>query len=100
MTHAMSAAVDQALAAARNDADDILAVASELPDVDRARRVAAVAVDLLDSHGIDYTRLAYTAAELAVRTVEHATPADPAAPIDLVPDTGVRLAFDYPGYGG
>lgn len=104
MTHALPAAVDQTLARARDNADDAAPFAAELvaayPDR-RAYVVNAVAIDLLGERGCCPMHMAYTAAELAVRLAEQTPTPALDEPIPYVPALDdIRLASDYPGFGG
>jgi hypothetical protein len=99
VTHARAAAHDQSLARAREAADHAIDIAGAPGTDDRAIALAVITTDLLARFGLDGAIAA--AAELALRTVERTpAPDDPGAPIDLVPDAGIRLASDYPGFGG
>lgn len=96
MTHALSAAVDQVLANARDTVTAQVAAAAErLGQHPREHVIASVAVDLLTR--CCHHELAYAAAEAIVRRAEDMNDEpDPAAPIPYVPALGeIRLASDF-----
>lgn len=104
MTHALSAAVDQVLARARDNASDAVVFAGELLPDHASRRehvVNAVALDLVAEHGCCALHMAYTAAELAVRLAEQTPTPALDEPIPYTPALDdIRLASDFPGFGG
>lgn len=103
MTHALSAAVDQALARARTGVDVAVDYATERVPAgyERGQRVASIAVDLLaEGYACCFTS-ALVAAEAIERLVERTPTVDAAAPIPFVPALDeIRRADDYPGFGG
>jgi hypothetical protein len=102
MTHAMAAAVDHRHAQARAHlaqyvCDAELTLTSY--DGHRDTVISSIAVALLEDYGSDLHGLAYVAAEAIAQLVPPITEETTAEPEPPALD-GIRLASDYPGFGG